>query len=283
MSSRKIEYFDAAGLRRDGRREAELRPLTVVLGGPSAARGDADGEASVVGPGTHVRAVVHGPRPAAGRARYDARPDCATFSCDVAVAAWSSARRRTAQRRTRPACLDLAALVTDALAPVLMLSQYPQSHIHVAVDVLQADGNERAACINAAALALADANIAMRDLVVAATAALLDGSRVVVDPTAAELASGCPVWLEATLAHDPEALALVAADARLQPSEEEQAVDALHAACGGACMEAATVALDAMRGATAERLGRLDAAGVPLMSAEAAAPAAMTAGVSVVA
>ena len=45
-----------------------------------------------------------------------------------------------------------------------------------ALQVLQADGGMRGACINAATLALADAGIGMRDLVAGCAAGYLDGT-----------------------------------------------------------------------------------------------------------
>jgi exosome complex component RRP41 len=48
--------------------------------------------------------------------------------------------------------------------------------IDIFVQVLQADGGTRAACINAASMALADAGIPMRDLVVSCAAGYLNST-----------------------------------------------------------------------------------------------------------
>lgn len=50
--------------------------------------------------------------------------------------------------------------------------RYPRSQIRLFVQILQADGSGMAAAMNAATLALADAGIPMRDLVVACSAGM---------------------------------------------------------------------------------------------------------------
>lgn len=48
--------------------------------------------------------------------------------------------------------------------------------IDIFVQVLQADGGTRSACINAATLALSDAGIPMRDIVTSCSAGYLNGT-----------------------------------------------------------------------------------------------------------
>ncbi|KAF6166380.1 hypothetical protein GIB67_034931 [Kingdonia uniflora] len=52
----------------------------------------------------------------------------------------------------------------------------PRSQINIFVQVLQANGGTRSACINAAALALADAGIPMCDLVTSCSAGYLNNT-----------------------------------------------------------------------------------------------------------
>ncbi|KAF5733294.1 exosome complex component RRP41 [Tripterygium wilfordii] len=52
----------------------------------------------------------------------------------------------------------------------------PRSQIDIFVQVLQADGGTRSACINAASLALADAGIPMCDLVTSCSAGYLNNT-----------------------------------------------------------------------------------------------------------
>jgi exosome complex component RRP41 len=64
------------------------------------------------------------------------------------------------------------------LEPAIFLEYYPRTAIDVFVEVLQADGGTRCASITAAALALADSGIPMRDLVVACAAGKADNTVV---------------------------------------------------------------------------------------------------------
>ena len=61
-----------------------------------------------------------------------------------------------------------------------MSEYYPRSTIDIFIEVLQADAGTRCAGITAAALALADAGIPMRELVAACAAGKIDG-KVVLD------------------------------------------------------------------------------------------------------
>jgi exosome complex component RRP41 len=62
----------------------------------------------------------------------------------------------------------------SALEPAVFLERYPRASIDVYVEVLEADGGTRCASINAAAVALVDAGIPMRDLVAACAAGKIE-------------------------------------------------------------------------------------------------------------
>merc|ERR1711957_204853 len=70
-----------------------------------------------------------------------------------------------------------------------MGEQFPRSSIRLFVQILGSEGSAVPAAINAASLALADAGIPMRDLVVASTAGML-GKHVAVDLNREEEMSG---------------------------------------------------------------------------------------------
>ena len=56
----------------------------------------------------------------------------------------------------------------------MLLTKHFRSQIDIFVEVLQADGGNLCACINAATLALIDAGIPLRDYVTACTASLVN-------------------------------------------------------------------------------------------------------------
>jgi exosome complex component RRP41 len=75
---------------------------------------------------------------------------------------------------------EIGMVMVDSLSPALFLERYPRSVIDVYVEIIQADGGTRCAAINAAAVALVDAGIPMKDLVAACAAGKMNG-KIVLD------------------------------------------------------------------------------------------------------
>jgi exosome complex component RRP41 len=103
------------------------------------------------------------------------------------------------------------------------MEYYPRTMIDVFIEVLQADGGTRCASITAAALALADSGIPMRDLVVACAAGKIDNT-VVLDLMDTEDKVGSadvPVALMPNL----NAVTLLQMDGNLTREEFETAVN----------------------------------------------------------
>jgi len=103
------------------------------------------------------------------------------------------------------------------------LELYPRTGVDVYVEVLQADGGTRCAAITAAALAIADAGVPMKDLVVACAAGKIDDT-VVVDLFDAEDKLGAA---DVPVAYMPNlnAVTLLQMDGILAPDEFEKAVN----------------------------------------------------------
>nr|CCC93869.1 unnamed protein product [Trypanosoma congolense IL3000] len=203
------EYVNPAGLRLDGRRPNEPRRLTLEFGKISGC----DGCCTLTTGLSHVCATVYGPREVSSR--LDGKYNEVTITCDVVVAAFAGERRREHQRRSRLS-EEISASVLDVARSVVLLSQYPNSQIHICVELLKQDGNDKAACINAACLALIDASIAMRDVVYALTVGLIDGLEIV-DLTTEEIHSQCPTVCIAVQGHDPASIIWMESNSRLAP------------------------------------------------------------------
>jgi len=62
---------------------------------------------------------------------------------------------------------EISMVMRSALEPAVFLERYPRASIDVYIEVIEADGGTRCASINAAAVALVDAGIPMKDLVAA--------------------------------------------------------------------------------------------------------------------
>eukprot|EP00796_Vickermania_ingenoplastis_P005233 gene5233-3747_t len=206
--SRQKEYINTAGLRLDGRRPHETRPVRIQFNCSSAA----DGSCVLEAGNSKVYATVFGPQ--TGDARQS-KPDEATITCDVAIAACASDRRRNPQRRNRH-CDEIATTVVQVARSLVLLPQYPNSLIHINIEILRLDGDEKTLCLNAACLALANARVAMRDVLCAFTVGVLE-NQVVVDLTAEEIRSECPLLSVAFAGHNKENMLWFEAVARLAP------------------------------------------------------------------
>merc|ERR1719229_864863 len=85
----------------------------------------------------------------------------------------------------------------------IMTSLYPRSQIDIFVEVLQSDGGNYCASVNAATLALIDAGIPMRDYVCACSASLVDDAPMV-DISSLEATAGGPELTVAVLPRSGE-------------------------------------------------------------------------------
>ncbi|ORC85212.1 putative exosome complex exonuclease RRP41A [Trypanosoma theileri] len=201
------EYINAAGLRLDGRRPHESRRITLEFGKVSGC----DGCCTVTTGLSHVCATVYGPREVTNR--LDSKYDETIITCEVAIAAFAGEQRRDPQRKSRMA-EEISAAVVEVARSVVLLSQYPNSQIHICVEVLRQDGSDKAACINAACLALVDASVAMRDVVYAQTVGLIDNVDVV-DLTTEELRSQCTSLCIAVKGHDTSSIVWMESNSRV--------------------------------------------------------------------
>ncbi|HDO41767.1 MAG TPA: exosome complex exonuclease Rrp41 [Candidatus Bathyarchaeota archaeon] len=163
----KVKLIDENGLRTDGRKPNELRPIKMEVG----VLGNADGSAYIEQGKSKILAAVYGPREV--HPRHLALPDRALLRCRYHMAPFSVEERKSPAPSRRE--IELSKVIRQALEPAIFLEKFPRTSIDVFIEVLQADGGTRCAGTTAAALALADAGIPMRDLVVACAAGKVDG------------------------------------------------------------------------------------------------------------
>ncbi len=159
--------INESGLRVDGRRPDELRPIKVEIG----VLKNADGSAYIELGKNKVVVAVYGPKEV--HPRHMALPDRAVLRCRYHMSPFSTDTRKNPAPSRRE--IEISKVIREALEPSLMLSDYPRTAIHVYLEVLQSDGSSRVAGISAASVALADAGINMRDLVVGCSAGKVDG------------------------------------------------------------------------------------------------------------
>jgi exosome complex component RRP41 len=168
----KRELIDKDGKRLDGRKWNELRPIKLEVG----VLKNADGSAHIEWGKNKITAAVYGPKEV--HPKHQVLPDRALLRSRYHMAPFSVDERKNPAPSRRE--IEISKVIREALQPAVILEDYPRTAIEVWVEVLQSDGGSRVAGITAASLALADAGINMRDLVVGCSCGLI-GETVVAD------------------------------------------------------------------------------------------------------
>jgi len=164
---KELKLIDEKGVRLDGRRHDELRPIRIEAG----VLRRADGSAYVEWGGNKVLAAVYGPREAHPRHLQD--PARALVQCRYNMAPFSvSDRKRPGPDRRS---VEISKVISEAFASVVFAEQFPRTSVDIFIEVLQADAGTRCAGLTAASVALADAGVPMRDLVTSCASGKIGG------------------------------------------------------------------------------------------------------------
>jgi exosome complex component RRP41 len=164
--------FRDDGKRLDGRNVDEIRPFSCNVGVIK----NAQGSAFVQHGGNQIYAAVYGPREV--HPRHLAKSDRGILRVYYRMATFSVHERKSPAPNRRE--VEISKVIRESLEPVLFLEAYPDSQIEVFIEVVAADGGTRCASVSCAALALADAGIPMRSLVVGVAAGKAQG-KVILD------------------------------------------------------------------------------------------------------
>jgi len=160
--------------RLDGRKPDELRPIIAKAGVIERA----DGSAYFKIGNTAAYAAVYGPRELHPKFLQD--PKKGLLRCTYSMMPFSGMGNRVRPGPSRRS-KEISLVTQKALLPVVDLSDYPNSVVDVFISLPETDAGSRCAGICAASMALADAGIAMKDLVVALAAGKVD-NMVIIDP-----------------------------------------------------------------------------------------------------
>ncbi|WAR12873.1 EXOS4-like protein [Mya arenaria] len=169
-----LELLSEQGFRIDGRKATELRRIQCRLGVFS----QADGSAYIEQGNTKVLAAVYGPH-------------------EYSMATFSTGERKHRPRGDRKS-KEMTMHLQQTFDAAILTSLHPRSQIDIFVEVLQSDGGNYCASVNAATLALIDAGIPMRDYVCACSASFVSDTPLV-DISYLEETSGGAELIVATL------------------------------------------------------------------------------------
>jgi exosome complex component RRP41 len=213
------EKLIVKGKRLDGRKPEEIREMKMKVG----VIPNAEGSARVSFGQTTAIAAVYGPRKLYPRHMQEPvgiiqyKYDMATFSVDE--------RKRPGPSRRE---IEISKVSRLALEPTLFLKNYPKTTVDVFVEIIQADGSTRVTAINAASLALADAGVPMRDLVVGLSGGMVDGVPII--DLCGKEDNYCDADVPMAFLPNKNEITLLQMDGRLTPNETKDIIrNVLHA------------------------------------------------------
>jgi len=210
-----IELFDKKGLRTDGRKPDEVRPINIEAG----VLHRADGSAYLEWGNNKVMAGVYGPREYNPRRFQQADKCVIRTKYNMAAFSTSDRKRPGPDRRSQ----EIGKVISDAFENVVLTEKWPRGVIDINVEILQADAGTRIAALTAAAVALADAGIPMKGMVSGIAAGKVDG-KLCVDLNGPEDNFGesdLPIAINQTTGE----IVLLQMDGHLSAEEFDQALD----------------------------------------------------------
>jgi exosome complex component RRP41 len=153
-----IKLLDEKGLRLDGRKPGDMRPIKIEAG----VLNRADGSAYIEWGQNKIMAAVYGPREV--HPKHMQQPAKAIVQCRYNMASFSVSERKRPGPDRRSS--EISKIIAEAFTNVVFVEQFPRATIDVYIEVLQANAGTRCAGLTAASVAMADAGVPMRDLIV---------------------------------------------------------------------------------------------------------------------
>lgn len=210
------------GKRTDGRAPDEVRPLRIEAGILT----EADGSAYIEWGGNKILCGVYGPRECIPR--HGASPYHSIVKCRYMMSPFASLEEHGRSGPSRRSS-ELSKVIREAFDNLIISERFPNTQIDIFIDVLQASGGTRTASVTAAAVALANAGIPMKDMV-AAVAVGKAGDTLLIDLNKAEDNLG-QSDMPLAISHRDRKLLLVQMDGLLTKDEIAQMLEMAEKSC----------------------------------------------------
>ncbi|XP_041454600.1 exosome complex component RRP41-like [Lytechinus variegatus] len=218
-----LELLSDEGFRLDGRRPSELRKIQCRLG----VFDQADGSAYIEQGNTKALATVYGPHEIVG-GKGKPQHDKVTINCQYSMATFSTNERKNRPQGDRKST-EMSLHLQRTFEATIQTQLYPRSQIDIFVQILQADGGNYCACVNAATLAIINAGIPMKDYVCACSSGFVNNTPLS-DVSYLEESQGGPVVTVALLPKSDQ-IALFKMDNRLHVDHLEQVLEVASKGC----------------------------------------------------
>jgi len=220
MSDKPEKLITDDGLRLDGRRADEIRPMKIEIGVLSRA----DGSCYLEWGRNKILVGVFGPREAHPRRMQRADSAVIRYKYNMASFSVKDRARPGPSRRS----IEISKVSREAFEPVIMAELFPKTAIDIYVEVLQADAGTRTAAINASSIALADAGIPMKGLITSCAFGKVDG-QIVLDLNKEEDNYG-EADFPVAMTQDGE-ITLMQMDGHLTPDEIKKGLELVKKGC----------------------------------------------------
>ncbi|MBS3118406.1 exosome complex exonuclease Rrp41 [Candidatus Woesearchaeota archaeon] len=203
----------------DGRGWDEIRPTEAKAG----IIPNADGSAYFRMGNTAAYCAVYGPRELFPK--FLQNPKTGIIRCHYNMLPFSGMGERIRPGGNRRA-QEISLVMEKALSAVVDLSDFPNAVVDIYTDLPETDAGSRCVAINAAAMALADAGIPMKDMVSALAVGRVD-DKIVVDLCYEEEAyEGGPVAdIPIAVVHNTQEIALLQMDGEISKEELIRAIE----------------------------------------------------------
>lgn len=181
------ELISPQGLRVDGRRQNELRHISIKLG---VLGRNCDGSAFFQHGNTKVIASISGPKNPS-KSSSNKKDENFIFNVRVKFATFSKNGERQRIIKNSKKLSEFEMNLKNIFKSVILVEKYEKSQLDLNIEILQTDGgSEICAAVNASTLALIDAGICMKEYICACTASLTTDGISLLDVSHLEEMSG---------------------------------------------------------------------------------------------
>jgi len=206
---------DKKGKRIDGRGVNDIRPLKIEAG----VIPNADGSASLEWGQNKVIVSVYGPKECLPK--HTQNPYKAVIKCNYRMATFSVPDRKNPRPARRE--IEISKVSGEALEKAIFVERFPGTEIDIDIEIIDSNAGTRVAGLVAAAVALADAGIPMKDLVAGVGVGKADG-HLLVDLNKDEEDADDAVDIPLAILPNSEELVLLQMDGLLTRKEWDKAL-----------------------------------------------------------